>query len=518
MPVPVSDSTYDELALQTAPADEQAHSSAMHDATPGVLGTAEVEPSWLSKLGAWLTPLTFVALWLMPLPLPVAAHRLAAITGAVLIAWVTEVLPLPVTALAIAPALVMTGIMPAKKAFAAFADPILFLFVGSFFVARAMTRHGLDRRLAEGIATLPGVMGRPGRLRLAVLLTAMSMSMWMSNTGTTAILLPVLLGMIATTGASQRGTFAAGSMLALAHASTTGGLATLVGTPPNAITARILAERGIHISFVDWMKVGVPASLALTLAVFALIGWLLPASEHGAARPFAPTRTPRRTWSRAELVTALAFALAIVGWILPDAAQLLSPALARDLSTYLEPGAVAIAASSLLFMVPARKHGERVLTWSDAVQIEWGLILLFGGGIALGEAMFQTGLAEALGKGFLLVTGVQSLWALTAATLVLSIVLTEICSNTAAANMLVPLVIGAAEQLGVSPIPPALAVGLGASCGFMLPVATGPNAIAYGTGLCSTRKMIEVGVWLDVLSAVVIFAVLRALCPLLGWD
>ncbi|HEX5657929.1 MAG TPA: DASS family sodium-coupled anion symporter [Polyangiales bacterium] len=450
----------------------------------------------------------FLALWLAPLPLSPSAHRLAAIAGAVLIAWVTEVVPLPVSALALGPLLVMTGVSPAKKAFASFSDPILFLFVGSFFVGRAMQRHGLDRRLAAAIATLPWVAGRPARMRWAVGLSAMSLSMWMSNTGTTAILLPVLMGMLAGAG----GTFGGGSVMMLAHASTTGGLATLVGTPPNAITARILHGAGIHLSFLDWMKVGLPAALLLTGCAYALIAWQLPAGAHA----LGVVERDARPWSRAEKVTALSFALAIVGWIVPDALALMG--VESELAARLEPGAVAIAASSLLFMVPATRGGERVLTWADAVKIEWGLVLLFGGGIALGEAMFETGLAKVLGEGFLAVTHVSSLWSLTAAALALAIVLTEICSNTAAANMLLPLVIGAAQQLDVSPIPPALAVGLGASCGFMLPVATGPNAIAYGTGMVSARAMIRVGLWLDVISGFVIFAVLRALCPLLGWD
>jgi solute carrier family 13 (sodium-dependent dicarboxylate transporter), member 2/3/5 len=466
---------------------------------------------WLVLCGAIGTPAMFLALWFAPLPLATPAHRLAAIAGAVLVAWVTEVVPLPVSALALAPALVLTGVAPAKKAFASFSDPILFLFVGSFFVARAMQRHGLDRRLAEGIANLPIVAGSPARLRGAVGLSAMSLSMWMSNTGTTAILLPVLLGMIGGAGA-PRTSFASGSVLMLAHASTTGGLATLVGTPPNAIAARILKGAGVQITFLDWMKVGVPTAIALTLAAYALIAWFLPT---GTQQLVKVTRE-QRPWSRAEKVTALSFVLAVVGWIVPDA--LLLAGVSSDFGARLEPGAVAIAASSVLFMVPATPGGERVLTWADAVRIEWGLVLLFGGGIALGEAMFETGLAKALGEGFLSVSHVSGLWPLTAAALAMGIVLTEICSNTAAANMLLPLVIGAAQQLGVSPIPPALAVGLGASCGFMLPVATGPNAIAYGTGLCNARSMIKVGVWLDLISGAVIFGVLRALCPLLGWD
>lgn len=471
----------------------------------------------MARAGGVLSPLVFLGLWFAPLPLDQSAHRLAAIVGAVLIAWVTEVIPLAVTAVLIGPALTLAQISPAKEAFASYADPILFLFVGSFFAAKAMARHGLDRRFALGIATLPFVAGKPARVRAAVVVGAMLSSMWISNTGTTAILMPVLLGMLParSEGTKKLDAFAAGSLLALAHGSTTGGLATLVGTPPNAITARLLASAGHPIGFTAWMQLGVPIMLVLTLCVYLVVARVLPAGntpiDTGAASKLGP-------WSRAEKVTALSFALAVIGWIAPDLAKALSLPFADPLSKMLDPGAVAIVAASILFMVPQGKGQERVLTWRDAVQIEWGLILLFGGGIALGEAMFETGLAKVLGDGFIALTGVSNLWTLTGSAIVLSIVLTEICSNTAAANMLVPLVIGAAEQLGVSPIPPALAVALGASCGFMLPVATGPNALVYGTGLLRTRDMIRVGAGLDALSAVAIFILLYLLCPLLGWS
>ncbi|MFM2421387.1 MAG: hypothetical protein RL385_6110 [Pseudomonadota bacterium] len=444
------------------------------DAAPG---------RWAARLGAWLAPAGAVALWLAPIPCTPDAHALLALAWAVLVAWVTEVIPLAVTALLIAPALVVLGISPAKQAFSAYADPILFLFVGSFFAAAAMARHGLDRRISTAISSLRIIAGRPTRLRGAVVLGAMLLSMWMSNTGTTAMLLPVLLGMLGPRGTSGTGTFAAGSVLALAHASTTGGLATLVGTPPNAITARILGKAGHPIGFLDWMRVGVPTMVLMTVVVYAV----------------------------------LSFALMVLGWVLPDLLKLLGVPWADVLSARLEPGAVALIGASVLFMVPTARGGERVLPWSAAVQIEWGLVFLFGGGIALGEAMFQTGLAKVLGEGFIEVTRVSGLWSLTAATTALAIVLTEFCSNTAAANMLVPLVIGAASQLGVSPIPPALAAGLGASCGFMLPVATGANALVYGTGKISSGNMMRIGALIDALAFVVIVSVLRLLCPLFGW-
>jgi sodium-dependent dicarboxylate transporter 2/3/5 len=176
-----------------------------------------------------------------------------------------------------------------------------------------------------------------------------------------------------------------------------------------------------------------------------------------------------------------------------------------------------VLAASILFMVPIGK-GTRVLGERDPSRIDWAIILLFGGGISLGEQMFATGLAATLGSGLIALTGVDDLWSLTALAIVLSIVLTEVCSNTASAAMLVPLVIGVAQALDVSPIPPALGVGIGASCGFMLPVATGPNALIYGTGQLPARDMIRLGIWLDLASALVVFALLRLLCPLYGYD
>jgi solute carrier family 13 (sodium-dependent dicarboxylate transporter), member 2/3/5 len=485
---------------------------------PGAAGTpagaisARTPPRWPVLVGAWLAPLGGLLLWLLPLPLDPTAQRLLAIVWVVLVAWMTELLPLPVSSLLIAPALVMAGVAPAKKAFAAYADPILFLFVGSLFAARAMERHGLDRRFGAALTSLPQLSRHPARLRGAFVLGAMLMSMWVSNTATTAVLLPVLLGLV---GRGGKGSFAAGSVLALAHASTTGGLATLVGTPPNAITARILAGAGYKLGFLDWMKIGVPISVAMTALMLWVVQRQLPADD-GSTLAEAPggARVP---WSRAERITAASFGLMVGGWLLPDLAQAAGAGWAPALAERLEPGAVALCAASILFMLPAGVGQGRVLSWRDAVQIEWGLIFLFGGGIALGEAMFSTGLAKVLGDGLIGLTGVRGLWSLTATSIALGVVLTEFCSNVAAANMLVPLVIGAAEQLGVSPIPPALGAGLGASCGFMLPVAAGSNALVYGTGQISARAMVRVGARIDALACVMIFVLLYLLSPLLGW-
>lgn len=225
-------------------------------------------------------------------------------------------------------------------------------------------------------------------------------------------------------------------------------------------------------------------------------------------------------WTRAQRNVAAVFGLACVGWMLPGAlAMVAGPEAppARFLEARLPESAVALGAGALLFMLPtdlARR--EFTITWRDAARIEWGTILLFGGGLSLGRLMFETGLAETVGRALVRLSGAEGVWALTAMGIVIGVALSEASSNTASASMVVPVVIAVAGTNGVSPIPPAIGAALGASLGFMLPVSTPPNAIVYGTGLVPLREMIRPGLWLDVAGSIVIWVSLRLLCPLLG--
>lgn len=471
-----------------------------------------------TRAGAVLAPLTCAAIWFAPLPLEAPAQRLAAILGAVVVAWVTEVLPIPVTALLIAPAMVAAGITDAKTAFSPYADPLLFLFYGSFFIAAAMSRHGLDRRLAASMFGSRFVAGMPSRMRTAAVVASVAASMWISNTAATAILMPILLGALGAAAdeseADRRRT--AGHLMALAYACSVGGIGTLVGTAPNLITARLLGEAGHPFGFVDWFKIGFPVACALAVATQLTLSWFDPPGEPARIRePVA--RAPVLAWSRGERVVALSFLLAVTGWVLPSALGLYDPVLGTALEKKLPEGAVAIVAASLLFMVRDAPGGAPILPWKEALTIDWGIIMLFGGGIALGSQMFSTGLAQALGQGFLALTGVRDVWTLTAFLIVFTVVFTEICSNTATATMLMPIVVGITTELGVSPIAPGLAVGMAATCGFALPVSTGPNALVYGSGRVPFTTMLKAGLALDVVSAVVLWLLLRLLCPLYGW-
>lgn len=481
-----------------------------------------------ARVGALLTPLSFGIVWLLPLPLDTAQHRLLAILCATVVAWITEVVPIPVTALMIAPAMTAAGITDAKRAFSPYADPLLFLFYGSFFIAAAMSRHGLDRRIAHAIVTHPLIAGVPSRTRAALMATGMMLSMWISNTASTAMLMPILIGTFGKLDAQPgRSRALTGSLLAIAYACSIGGVGTLVGTPPNLIAVGLLKKAGVELTFLEWSLLGVPVAVTLTAAIYALFARSYPpqpaaeqSADTGAAQAPLAGRTAlaQGPLSRGEGVTAFAFAVAVIGWVLPGTLKAFESPLEPAVSAALPAGAVAMLASSFLFIFKdGSPERTAVLPWRQARDIDWGLIMLYGGGISLGSQMFETGLAETLGRGFIALTGVSDVWVLTALVIVFTIFFTEVCSNTATSNMVIPLVIGVTTELGVSPVPPTLGVALAASCAFMMPIATGPNAIVYSSGHIPLPAMVRAGFVLNLVCGALLFALLRLLLPAYGW-
>jgi sodium-dependent dicarboxylate transporter 2/3/5 len=490
-------------------------------------------------------------------------RTLSAILAAVSVLWVSEALPLPVTALLGAVLCVALGVAPAKTVLGYFADPIVFLFIGSFMLARAMTLHGLDRRIALRFLATPWVGASPGRTLAAVGIVTAFISMWVSNTATTAMMLPIALGVLAAlhrvrvANGLARGEmdarawpFATGMMLMVAYAASIGGIGTPVGSPPNLIGIGLIQRAaGVQIPFFRWMALMVPILLVMLPALFFLLYWMhrdnrspssgTPGEAGGTAdRPRAgsgeglsPTpslsgyisaeRHRLGPWTPGQINTLIAFAVAITLWVLPGILALpvfgsVAPAV-KWLNTRVPESVAALTAALLLFALPTNlRNGEFTLTWPEAAKIDWGTILLFGGGLSLGTLMFETGVARALGEAITARTGASSLWTLTALSIAIGIFLSETTSNTASANMVIPVAIALAQTAGVSPIPPALGACLGASFGFMLPVSTPPNAIAYGSGLVPIPRMIRAGVVFDLLGFVIILAGLRVLCPVLG--
>ena len=489
---------------------------------------------WRRRAGLILGPLAALAVYLFASGLPAAEQRLAAILTLVIVFWITEAIPIPATAL-LGPALaVVAGVADAATVFRPFAAPVIFLFLGSFLIARAMRVNGLDRRVALAVLGGRWVAASPARIRLGVGLTAFVLSMWISNTATVAMLFPILLGVSATLErlfaaegpAFERAgrSYLTGLMLMTAYAASIGGLATPVGTPPNLIGLGMLRDlAGVRIPFFQWMLLGVPVAVALFVVLAIVLRFLHPAPARrlaGLAGAVDVLRKDLVPWGRAQNYTLVAFLTAVILWVLPGAV-----ALARGtddplyllLSERLDEGVVAMLAAALLFLLPVSlKPPQGALGWREAVKIDWGTILLFGGGLSLGTLLQSTGLAERMARGLLHEVGEPSLWLLVGVAIAFTTLFTETASNTASATMLVPVTIAVATAAGVSVVPPALGVTLAASLAFMLPVSTPPNAIVYGSGRVSILAMVRAGLLLDVFGFVVLLALLRVLCPLLG--
>ncbi|MBI4467155.1 MAG: DASS family sodium-coupled anion symporter [Acidobacteria bacterium] len=489
---------------------------------------------WRRRLGFVAGPLAALGVYAGASGLSGAEQRLAAVLVLVIVYWVTEALPIPATAL-LGPALcVLLGVADARAVFQPFADPIIFVFLGSFLLARAMTVNGLDRRVALRVLGAGLIAGSPARIRLAVGATALLLSMWISNTATVAILFPIIVGLSnALEAAFAEGgpalaragrSYFTGLMLMVAYAASVGGLATPVGTPPNLIGLGMLENlAGTRIPFFQWMLLGVPLSLVMFGLLALLMKWLHPAPPRrltGLEPTLAGLRRDIAPWGRAQTFTLVAFLMAVVLWVAPGVLALLrgvDDPLYQLASEHLNEGVAALLGASLLFLLPVHWTPPRgALSWREAVQIDWGTILLFGGGLSLGSLMYTTGLAERLARG-LLGSGVEpTLGMITAAATGFAILITETTSNTASASMVVPVAIAVAKAAGVSPLPPALGATLGASLAFVLPVSTPPNAIVYGSGRVPLLAMIRAGVLLDLLGFGVILLLLGWLCPLLG--
>ncbi|MBI5622203.1 MAG: SLC13/DASS family transporter [Elusimicrobia bacterium] len=422
------------------------------------------------------------------------ARNLAGVMACVVFWWVAESLPLAVSALLGSCACVLLGVAPARKVFAAYGDPVIMLFLGSFWLAKAMARHGLDRRIALRLLSVPSLNRSPAALMTGLAAAAAMVSAWVSNTAATAMLLPVVLGMLSAIPAESRDPrFESRLLLMLAFAASLGGLATPVGTPPNLIGMGMLERlAGIHLSFFAWMKLGVPlAVVSLAFAVLLLCRRLdAPPGWGGLRRYLDEERARIGPWTRGEKATAMALSLAVVLWLFAGEA--------------VPEGVAALLAASLLFVL-RDGHGAPALTWDAACGIDWGVLLLFGGGMSLGGLLFDTKLADSLGQALASLLGVRSPFGTAGVSAGLALVTSELSSNTASANVAVPTALALAKTTGAAPSYPALAATLAASFGFLLPVSTPPNALVYGTGKVRLRDMMRFGLVLDVFGFVLIW-------------
>lgn len=469
-------------------------------------------------IGLFGGPLLAMLVFMTPIDgLTLEAHKLLAIMVLVALWWITEPVPIPVTSL-IGPTLaVITGVVSASVAFASFANPMIFLFMGGFILAKAMMTHGLDKRFAYWLLSRSWVGSNPKRIFLAVGLAAALCSGWVSNTATAAMMFPICLGLLTSIkemfAANGRDIdlheykYATGLMLMTAYSCSIGGVLTPIGTPPNLIMLGFLDTMcNIHVSFFQWMTWGFVAMVIYFAIAYLVLSHMFPADvDHiEGADIFIKTKLQELgSWTTAQKNTLFAFIVAVVLWVTPGFISIAFGSDAPILNMYnkLFPEAIAaMAGGLLLFLLPVNfRKREFTLKWKDAMEgIEWGTLILFGGGLAMGGMMYKTGLSQWVGD--LIVSsmgGAPSEVVMVAIFSVMALLLSELTSHTAATNMIGPLAITAAISSGMSPIPVAVGIALSASLGFMLPVSTPPNAIVYASGYIPITKMIRTGVYID---------------------
>jgi sodium-dependent dicarboxylate transporter 2/3/5 len=459
------------------------------------------------RIGLFLAPALFLLVLLLPIPeLSVSAHRLGAIMVGVITLWITEPIPLPVTALLGPTLAVVFGVVSAREAYAPFADPLIFLFIGSFILAQGIFVHGLNERIAYGVMSWKVIGARPSRILLAYGGIAAFISAWMSNTATAAMLLPIGLSLLAfmerESNISPR--YGTALMLATAYGCSLGGMATIVGTPPNVIAAGMIREfTGTEISFVQWMGFAVPISVFMVGFLVIYMNWIGRAGTReipGADKIIRDRLAELGPWKRAEKNVLAAFLVTVTLWVVPGLLGIVLGAehpVAAALSSAVPISVAAIIGAMLLFLIPVDETERSTITWKQAANIDWGTILLFGGGLALGQMASSTGLAEAFGRGITGIVPVGSLVALTFAATIFATFLSETMSNTAAANVTIPVIISIAQAAGIDPIPPTIAASLAASVSVILPVSTPANAIVYSSGKVPITKMIRYGLVMD---------------------
>ncbi|MEM7084149.1 MAG: DASS family sodium-coupled anion symporter [Pseudomonadota bacterium] len=464
------------------------------------------------RVGRWLGPLVFLIMLLTGSEqdvMSLSAWRTAGIGLWMAIWWATEAVPVPVTAFIPLITFEPLGVSSLRDAAAPFASPIIYLFLGGFMLALAVERWDLHRRIALYILNKTGTDGR--RLVLGFMVVSGLLSMWMTNTSTTMMLLPIVLSVVVVIRdnmpelppeAHRR--FEIAMLLGLAYSASIGGVATLIGTPPNALLTGYLADTyNIEISFARWMWVGLPFSaVMLPVAWWLLTRVLFPVTiprSEAVATLLRDSRQQLGPMSTAEKRVAVLFGLVIAGWMLRKSLSAYVPFL-----NGLSDAGIVMTAAVLLFVIPSGdKTQGQLMTWDNATRLPWGVLILFGGGLSLARGVSQSGLALWLGES-LAPLNAFGIVVLIVAIVALVVLLTELTSNLATTATLLPVMGAIALQAGVPPLLLTVPITIAASCAFMLPVATAPNAIVFSTGKMTIPDMVKAGIVLNVLCVVLV--------------
>ena len=477
------------------------------------------------RFGLFLGPVLFLLILMLPLPagLKPEGLKVAAVTILMATWWITEAIPIPATALlpiGLFPAL---NVMKSGAATAPYANHLIFLFLGGFFIAIAMEKWKLHRRIALHTIRLVGTSS--SRIILGFMIATAFLSMWISNTATTMMMMPIGLSVINKTvehikkhnvkGIDTTPTqfrFGSALMLGIAYAASIGGVATIIGTPPNTILVGFI-EKLYHqqVSFSLWMAFGVPlAVIMLAISWFYLVRFALPPELKtlpGGKEHILQELKELGSITKAERRVLIVFVLVAMAWIIRGFIKLEN--------LMIHDATIAMLGASLLFVIPADfKKGRFLLDWKSAVRAPWDVIILFGGGLSLANAFSVTGLADWIGGRLHILQGMP-LIIIIFVVIIVAMLLTEVTSNTATTAMLIPVMAGIAVGMAVHPFGLMIAAAVASSYAFMLPVATPPNAIVFGSKQITIPQMMRVGIVLDIIGSVLITFFLMYVIPLL---
>ena len=466
------------------------------------------DPARVKALGAVVGIAAFAVTAILPAPEGLSPAGWITLGMALLMAawWSTEVLPIPATALLPVVILPLFEVQPIKAVTGSYGHPIVFLFMGGFLLGIAMQRCNLHQRIALLIL---GWAGTQPRFQIAGFMLATAfLSMWVSNTATSIMMLPIALSVLSYYSGDDLAHrhYRVVLLLGVAYAASIGGMATLIGTPPNALLAAYLKDHaGIEIGFAQWMLVGLPVSAVMLLARW---WWLcrgpLPVATAQVDAGLGDAIEGQGPMSSAEKRVLVVFALTALAWIVRPLLEELVPGLSDT--------GIAIAAGVVLFMLPSGDGSTRLLDWPAAAALPWGVLLLFGGGLALAGAIALSGLAEWIAGGLSSVSG-ASILLVTLLIVTVIIFLTEISSNTATTAAFLPLLGALAMAQDISPLLCAAPAALAASCAFMMPVATPPNAVIYASGHVQIGDMIKHGLVINLIAIALVTLAARLLLP-----
>jgi len=487
-------------------------------AAPARASSASRLQSW----ARWAGPASYgAALLLAPATLAPEARHVLGIAAWMVIWWVTEALPLAATSLLPLALFPLLGVTSPQDAAAPYAHQLIFLFLAGFLLAAALQSWNAHTRMAYGIVSRIGFEGR--RVVFGIMLATAFLSMWISNTATAAMMYPIAMAVGALLGQSKEAdTTRTALMLGVAYAASIGGMATLIGTPPNLIfSAFVEQSTGRTIGFGQFMAIGLPTAAVLLPLCWVLLVYV--AFRHHASIPAEAAAVIRQRRAAlgslrgGEAKTLAVFTITAIGWLFresKDFGAVRIPGL-TDLAPSISDATIGIAGAVLLFLLHTTRDDTRrpLLTWEEARRIPWGVLLLFGGGLSLAAAMESTGLTDWLGQHMVVLRSLPAVLLLGGLALIV-LALGELASNTALAAMAMPLVASLAAGIGQPPLLLLLVTALAASTGFALPIATPPNAIVFGSGQIKVRDMVRAGLMLDVVAIVVVVAMVSLLFPI----